>query len=180
MVTELRCRVCALAIFLAFVFGFTSRAHAQDLVGPGTFDFRLGPSFGVLDSDITQFRLDVEFGYCLTKDWRNHIYIVAPFDFGFGGGQTVISMLPGVEADINLPGGQPIYLYPKLGLGLGIATGGGNTDFGFGLRFGFGVKYVLAGMWNFAFEPFNLEIYPVGFTGTPGLYNLMFSAGLNF
>ena len=155
-------------------------SHAGDLVGPGAFDFNLGPSFGVLDANITQFRMEAAFAYCLTPSWRSHIYITAPFGFGFGSSNTVITMMPGVEGDIRLPGSQPIYIYPKAGLGMGLDAGSDSTDIAFGIRFGFGIKYVLNGMWDFHFEPFNMEIYPVGFEGTPILYNLMFGSGVKF
>lgn len=152
------------------------------------FDFRLGPSFGVLDASGAQFRMDMDFGVRVAHPGHSNIYLVAPLDFGFGSGKTIISCLPGIEADIALPVGQPLFIYPKLGLGVGISTGGssdqfsdsGDTSIAFGIRFGFGIKYVLDGMWSFSFEPFNFELYPVGFDNTPGYYNLMFGAGLDF
>ena len=180
-------RRCALVFVLAALgAGAVSRpAAAEAPYGPYKLDVAFGPSIGVFDLVNTQFRLEPSFGINLTPLSRNHIYLDFPLGLGFGSG-TTLAIMPGVEGDILLPVGQPLYVYPKGGLGVGLffPQGKGDSIVAFGLRFGMGVKYVLAGQWNFFFEPFNLEIYPratsVGsFSFTFGYYNLMFGAGVN-
>jgi hypothetical protein len=118
-----------------------------------------------------------------------HLYLDFPLGIGVGGDfGTTLAILPGVEADILLPIGIPLYVYPMFGIGFGFffpKVQGIDTQKGFGLRFGGGIKYILDGKWNFFFEPFNLEIYPSlvdigGISQTPGFYNLMFGGGGNF
>jgi hypothetical protein len=148
---------------------------------------KFGPSLGIVDASGSQFRLEFHFGINLTPQLPHHIYLDFPLGFGFGNGFTDILIVPGVEADIALPVGVPLYIYPMFGLGVGFffpscpANFQCSTTTALGIRLGAGVKYVLQGRYNFFFEPLNLEFYPAGFEGaTPGFYNLLFGGGFNF
>jgi len=184
----------ALMLTLALAFSvLASRVAAaqytqEALAGPFKFDLKMGPSLGAFDFSGTQFRLEPHFGFNLTPASPHHIYLDIPLGFGFGNNLTTIAILPGVEGDIALPVGVPIYIEVLGGLGVAFfipSFRNADTQTAFGIRFGVGVKYVLNGQWNFFFEPFNLEIYPVGLSAGPvnltgGFFNLMFGAGINF
>lgn len=162
----------------------------QRPAGPFKFDFKFGPSIGIIDTRGTQFRMGMHFGVGLAAGYRYRIYLDLPLGLGFGAGYTTIALIPGIQADIQVVPNLPVYIYPMAGLGMGFVVpscqGGFNrnvcdTNVALGIRFGAGVKYVLAGRWNFMFEPFNLEFYPAGSQGyTPGFYNLLFGIGVNF
>ncbi len=175
----------SLAFVLLATFATSARAQ-QGLAGPFKFDMDFGPALGVFDETGSQFHLGFHFGVDLTPHLPHHVYIDIPLGFNFGNHETDIMILPGIEADIALPVGVPIYLYPKFGLGVGIFVPSiGDTQAGFGIHMGGGVKYILDGRWNFYFEPFNLDFYPVGVsvadvTITLGHYYLLFGAGVNF
>jgi hypothetical protein len=173
----------AVVLALVAVAGTGRRAACDPVAGPFKFDLKFGPAIGIIDFHGSQFHLGMHFGIDVTPQLpQAHIYIDLPLAFNFGNDVTDIMLIPGVEADILLPVGQPIYIYPMFGLGVGIfSPSRGDTQSAFAIRLGAGVKYVLDGRWNFFFEPLNLEFYPVGIeNATLGFYNLLFGAGVNF
>jgi hypothetical protein len=178
-------------LVLAILGGLAGRAAAQEaLPGPFKFDMKFGPAIGIIDHSGAQFHLGMDFGINVTPSSPHHIYIDIPLAFNFGDEHTDIMLVPGIEADILLPVGVPIYIYPMFGLGLGFVTPSCPRGFdcpdytALVIRLGAGVKYVLQGRWNFFFEPFNLDFWPAGSNhdlyGTPGHYTMLFGAGVNF
>jgi hypothetical protein len=175
----------AVAVLAGMLTAVSGSARADEpIAGPFKFDFKLGPSIGASSAN-TQFRIEPHFGYNFTPNETYHIYLDAPLEFGLGGGYKLIGIVPGVEADILLPVGQPLYIYPMGGLGIDFVfisdCPACDTQTAFTIRFGAGIKYILNGRWNFMFEPVGIEILAAGITGaTPVLYNLLFGAGVNF
>jgi hypothetical protein len=175
-------RVVVLSLGL-LLFGRVAAAQSTQF----KFDGKFGPAIGIIDETGSQFHLGFHFGINFTPTQTYHIYLDLPLAFNFGNGHTDIMILPGVEADIALPVGAPLYIYPMFGMGPAFFLPtcpaplhcDSQTQFGFHL--GAGVKYVLDGRWNFFFEPLNIEFYPIGNAfGTLGHYNLLFGAGVNF
>ena len=177
-----------LVLAILLVGGVAGRAAAQEaLPGPFQFEFKFGPALGIIDERGSQFHMGMHFGINLTPHLPHHIYLDLPMAFNFGNDETDIMIIPGIEADIALPVGVPIYIYPMFGMGFGFLIPSCRfidcpTDTAFAIRLGAGVKYILQGRWNFFFEPFNLDFFPVGNNqgGTPGHYTLNFGAGVNF
>jgi len=175
--------VLVLALAAASALYARPAAAQEALAGPYKFDFKIGPSIGLFDFQVTQFRLQPAFGINLLKGSPHHIYLDLPLGLGFGGGATTLTLIPGVQADIALPVPVPLYITPLFGMGIGFLfpRGLGDTQTALAIRLGAGVKYILQGMWNFYFEPFNIEIWPAGIkNATKGFYNLFFGAGVNF
>lgn len=170
--------------------GLVGRASAQErLPGPFQFEFKFGPALGIIDEGGSQFHMGMHFGINLTPNLPHHIYLDLPLAFNFGNNHTDIMLVPGVEADIALPVGVPLYIYPMFGLGLGFLVPSCRfvdcpNYTALVIRIGAGIKYTLQGRWNFFFEPFNLDFWPAGSNhdifGTPGHYTLNFGAGVNF
>src|SRR5689334_5758649 len=142
--------------FTLVLAGAVGRASAQERVaGPFKFDVKFGPSIGIIDNGGTQFRWGMHFGVGLVAGHHYRLYLDLPLDLGFGNGYTTLLLIPGIEADIQLVPGIPLYIYPMAGLGLGFLIPScrnvgvpfrGNfcdTDVALGLRFGAGIKYVL-------------------------------------
>ena len=158
--------------------------------GPYRLDLKLGPSVGIIDTSGTRFRLGVHFGMGVISGPRYRLLLALPVGFGLGAGFTFVSVLPGIEADVQIVSGMPFFLYPMIGVGMGVlvspCTGPPQrarceNNLAFGLRAGVGIRYVVWGRWNFLFEPFNLEFYPAGSAGyTMGFYNVLLGAGVNF
>jgi len=168
---------------------------AQPPSGRFKLDLVMGPSIAVKkasDGQGAQFRLEPHISYDLTPELAHHIYLDFYPSFGFGSDYTTIALMPGVEADISLVDGLPLYVCPMFHLGVGFFKPSSIDGWlkAFGFHVGVAAKYVLFGRGNFFLEPVSLEFYPVQSSidtdfGTYEadsqiFYNVMFAGGVNF
>ena len=159
------------------------------------FDLKMGPSIAVKkasDGQGAQFRLEPHISYDLTPTLAHHIYLDFYPAFGFGSDYTTLAVLPGVEADISLVDGLPLYLCPMMHLGVAFFKPSSIDGWikAVGFHVGVAAKYVLFGRGNFFLEPVSLEFYPLQSnietefsTYEPDsqiFYNIMFAGGVNF
>jgi hypothetical protein len=165
----------------------------QDVAGPFKLDIRFGPWLDISDYGANQFLIGLAFGVDLAPGRRHHLHLDFPFEFALGSGFTFVTIMPGIEADLRVPAPIPIFIYPRVGLGLGLFTSQclqsdpfGNcvaetgSDAGFGLRFGVGVKFLIAPFFHVFIAPMNIYVFPAGFSPfTPVTYELAFGVGFN-
>jgi hypothetical protein len=149
-------------------------------------NFKFGPALNINDA-VGQLHLGFDFGAAMSSASRSRVYFILPLEFGVGGGLTRIQIEPGVQVDVHLPVGAPLYITPHAGAGIGILSYSGycprcTADFAFAFNLGAGIKYVLDHTINFSFEPIRLDFFPVGSNqaGAPVWYSLLFGAGVNF
>ena len=148
-------------------------ASAKDM----WFNLKLGPSFGVNDSSVTQFALQLEFGYQVIPNG----HLVFPFQMQMGNSVFGLGIPVGFQYDIPIGGVKGLFIYPRLVLGYAVFIPSGeatSTQHVFLLAPGFGIKYVLKDQFQFGFEPFEL---PIGIGSATGVsYRLNFYAGIKF
>ena len=92
--------------------------------GPILANMKIGPSFG-LGAMPTQFALELDAGYALTKD--NSAYVVFSPQFQFGD-VTMVVLPAGFQYDIPIVRDRGIYAYPRASIGYARITNAGGGD----------------------------------------------------
>src|SRR5687768_15377330 len=108
------------------------QAFAQDVLPPtpgaaepGTWQaqVKVGPTFRMSDFVDRQFRGSLSVG--MSFDSAHRFYLVLPIDLGAGGGVTLLSIIPVLEAHFEPFDDGSLLVYPLAGAGLGFFFGGG-------------------------------------------------------
>lgn len=174
-------RGLCLPLFVAGLWSASPASAKYDMM----FNMRLGPAINAKDT-VTQFALELEFGYKLLTHGRNNGYLVFPLAFQFGNNLTSIGIPLGFQYDFEMPGVKNFYLYPRFVIGYAVGfVSNADAQHKFVLAPAFGVKYVIKERFHFGFEPFNMPIaigsepFP-GASGTTIHYRLMFYGGMSF
>ncbi len=156
-------------------------ADAQEILDPGTRPMwaalHLGPAIGVVNINVTQFKLEQEFGYHFSGDSSGP---ALGLNIGESFGSGVFVFTPGAKFwwDIQPASDYAIYIAPQAKIGYGLFTNGATLHT-FNWSLGVEGRLILGDRGLIVFRPFSLDMY-AGDTDFLMRYDLMFGGGVTF
>ena len=157
-------------------------AAADDILRPGTRPMwaalTLGPTIGVSNFQVTQFKLEQEFGYHFSGDSSGPALGVNIGE-SFGSGFTVVE--PGIKFwwDIPLSDEIAIYLSPNAKVGYGGIFAGGGASHAFNWEAALEGKLILGDRGLLILRPLAFDFF-AGDGGVAVRYDLMLGGGATF
>jgi hypothetical protein len=137
-------------------------------------NMKIGPSFG-LGAMPTQFALELDAGYAVTKDGNGYVVVSPQFQFG---DVTMVVIPAGFQYDIPIVRDRGIYAYPRASMGYARVTNTGGGD-AFALMPEAGVKWNATAHIHVGFEPLSLPVF-FGKGDPQVLYRMFAYAGGDF
>ncbi|HHH10471.1 MAG TPA: hypothetical protein ENK23_00125 [Sorangium sp.] len=155
-------------------------AVAGDILAPGTRPMwvagAIGPTLGISNLTVNQFKLEQEFGYHFSGDSSGPA-IGASIGESFGSGFTVLT--PGAKFwwDIQIIDDMAIYVSPSAKLGYGGFFGGGTSVSAFNWELAAEGKVVLGDRGMLFFRPVGVDFFADD-NGLAVRYDIMLGGGV--